>query len=232
MTHDRPKQPPRVVGVELIQDISRISSPVDGFLRRHRHRAKSLLEDGTRTETYVVDFVDRAGDRRDAVAVAAYWPDPGGRPEAATVLLRRQLRYPVHAVSGAALFTEVVAGILEHPETIERAATRELWEEAGVLVDVACVRPLGAPFFPCPGIVTERIYPVAAILPGTPDTGLAAASGDGSPLEEGAELVAMSLGDALSATGRLGGEVTPFIADAKTEIALTRLWLELRGAAP
>ena len=52
---------PRVVGVEIIQDISRISSPIDGFLRRMRVRAKSLLSDGTRTDTYVMDWWDTLG---------------------------------------------------------------------------------------------------------------------------------------------------------------------------
>jgi ADP-ribose pyrophosphatase len=224
-----------VLGVELIQDISRLSSPVEGFLHRHRHRVKSVLEHG-RSDTFVVDFVDRREGLRDAVAVAAYVPPrAGASPASARVLLRRQLRYPVFVAIGQPLFTEVVAGVWERPETLERAAARELEEEAGLIVDTAEIAPLGPPFFPTPGVMTERIYLVSVAVP---EAELEAAlahppPGDGSPFEEGASLWAPTLEEALDALDRDPTEAPedarPPIADAKTELALRRLWVRLAG---
>src|SRR6185369_8190501 len=118
---------PRAVAVELIQDISGISSPLEGFLRRHRHRLKTILSDGQRTDVYVADFCDRAADRRNAIAVAAYARDPGGDPMDAWILLRRQMRYAAYLVTGQPLTTEVIAGILEGDEALEEAVIREVW---------------------------------------------------------------------------------------------------------
>lgn len=232
MAEDR-RQPARAVGVEIVQDISRISSPMDGFLQRHRLRAKTLLSDGTRTETYVVDYVDRDARRRDAVAVAAYCPPPPGESSAsALVLLRRQLRYPAYLVAGAPLLTEVVAGLMEAPEPPIEAARRELYEETGLDLEPSRFAVLGPPFFPSPGAMTERIFVVCAELPESVRAldSLAPAPGDGSPMEEGAEVLSMSLGDALWLLDAPHGEQEITIEDAKTEIALRRLAAALGGA--
>jgi ADP-ribose pyrophosphatase len=222
-----------VTGVHLVQDISTLSSPVEGFLRRHRHRVKSVLGDH-RTDTFAVDFVDRAVDRRDAVAVVAYAPpQEGAAPERARVLLRRQLRYAVHLVTGEPMFTELVAGVLERPESVASAAVRELAEEAAIAVTEDAIRPLGPPCFTAPGAMTERLYLVEVELPaGALEAALATAlPGDGSPFEAGAELLVAELGDALA--GLAGPADAPhLVADAKTELGLRRLLERLRGARP
>ena len=220
-----------MAGVELVQDLSRISPATEGFLRRYRHRAKAVLSDGHRTETFVVDYVDRAPERRDAVVVAAYVP--GAAPEDAQVLLRRQLRYPVQVVLGQPLFLEAVAGILEGDEPVVRAAMRELYEEAGLDVPAHRFRVLGQPFFPSPGILTERIHVVAVALdPGTFEAPFHPPPTDGSAMEAGAELLALGLGHALALTEVPATEAL-YLADAKTELALRRLEVDLtRSATP
>lgn len=212
------------MGVEIIQDISRISSPTDGFLRRLRVRAKSLLADGTRTDSYVLDYVDRREDLRDAVSILPYAPAPGLQPVGATrVLFRRQLRYPAYLITGQALFTEAIAGLIEAPENAQDAAVRELYEETGVRVTRDRMRPLGRPYFPTPGAFTERIFPFAVEVD-REELERAEAYAD-SPMEEGAEMITTSLSDAMVLVDQdpLAVDRGVFIADAKTEILLYRL---------
>lgn len=228
-----PKPPPRAVGVELVQDISGISRPLDGFLRLHRLRVKTLLENETRTETYSVDFVDRGEKARDAVVVLPYAPPAPDEPIGATrVLFRRQLRYPAFLVTGQPLWTEAIAGIIEHPETPHTTAVRELREETGIEVKPDAVRPVGRPFFPLAGAFTERIYPFVAEVE-QPMLDAAYPFAD-SEMEEGAELVTLSLSDAMVLLDKdptsAGGEL--FIWDAKTEILLHRLQSLLHERRP
>jgi 8-oxo-dGTP pyrophosphatase MutT (NUDIX family) len=223
---------PRVVGVDIIQDLSSVSKPTEGFLRRHRLRAKSVLENGHRTDVYTVEYVDRAPHLRTAVAVAIYAPRLGAAPEEGMVLLRRQLRYPVLVSTGDALFTEVVAGIIEGEEPLVSATAREVFEESGLEVGESAIQTLGPSFFVTPGAFTERVYPMMvrvdlAELERAPSLPL---PGDGSPMEDGAELIVLSLAEALrQITDRQEGSTG--IQDAKTEIVLHRLRLQLEAQA-
>jgi ADP-ribose pyrophosphatase len=217
--------------VELVQDLSEISAPVSGFLRRHRHRVKTVMDNGRRTETYVVDYADRDIDRRDAVAVAVY---ARGKNAAKTrVLLRRQVRYAAYLVTGQPTTVELVAGLIELPESPESCTARELWEEAGAVIESRTVQPLGPPFFPIPGLSTERIVPMMVELPSDTLDALALTQppGDGSPFEEGAENFVVSLADAFEmmlVPADSAGD-RPLINDAKTEIILHRLGRMLWG---
>lgn len=217
------RRAPHVIRVEQVQDLSRVSSPVDGFLRRHRHRAKSVLSDGFSTDTYVVDYVDRAPERRHAVCVLPFVS--GGGPVGETqVILRSQMRYPAYLVSGQPMMLETIAGIIEGDEPPKAAAVREVWEEGGLRVAEPELFELGAAFFPSPGVLTERIHvlavpvPAACLEPGA----LPPAPTDGSVMEQGAELLALTLDDALSLRAVPASEALS-LADAKTEIALWRL---------
>lgn len=218
--------PPIAVGVELIQDISKISGPIEGFLRRHRHRVKTLLSDGRRTDTYVADYMDRDPALRDAVAIVPYARvHTSARPGDTRIILRRQVRYGAFVATGTALVTEVLAGLIEQPERPEETAVREVYEEASLEVELSAVHTLGLPFFVIPGISTERIHPVAVTL--TEDALAEALAceppGDGSPFEEGAEILSLSLHEALRAIAGVRSGAVPEIGDAKTEIALRRL---------
>jgi ADP-ribose pyrophosphatase len=121
------------------------------------------------------------------------------------------------------LVEELVAGVLEPGEVglaaLRRRGAEEVREEAGIEVAPEKLIPLGGPFFPLPGIVSEKIHLLAAEVVRPPGEGPydAPHEGDGSPLEEGAVLEWRELFAAIAACE--GGE----IEDAKTEIALRRL---------
>lgn len=220
---------PVVEGVDLIQDLSQVSSPITGFARRYRHRIKSRLSDGTRSETFIVDYIDRAPGKRDAVAALPY-AIPEGDPAQTVVILRRQLRYAVYVANGAPMILETVAGIIEDGEAPERTVVRELWEEAGIRAELDDIEMLGGPFFICPGLMTEQVYlGVSQISPSLLEPGaLPPPPTDGSPFEVGAELVTIRLSDALEALDQSDSE----FSDAKTEVALTRLARKLSKTTP
>jgi ADP-ribose pyrophosphatase len=223
-------KPKIAVGVELIQDVSEVSHPLEGFLHRHRHRAKTKLSDGTRSDVYTADFIDRDPMRRDAVVVAVV-AKTGPTPRDVFILLRRQVRYAFWLVTGEPLITEMVAGLIELPETPLETTIRELREEAGLGVDAACIKPLGLPYFVLPGTLTERLVPMLALIPMEALEPLRGSTtvltGDGSGMEEGAELVVVSLEEALGLLERSPDPSALYIADAKTEIALRRVALML-----
>jgi len=212
-------KPPITLGAELIQDLSAVSPPVSGYLRRHRHRIKTLLSDGTRSDAFVVDVIDRAD--RDAVCVAIWARAP--RLEDTLLLLRRQFRYGAYLASGAPSVIELVAGVIERGETPEVTGARELREEAGLLAEPSHLQRLGPPVFALPSILTERIFPLAAevepaVLRRATET---PSAGDGSPFEDGAEMFVLTLGETKAWMAREGGPDA--IADAKTELVLARL---------
>lgn len=209
-----------VTGVDLIQDLTGVSPAGDGFLRRHRHRVKTKLSDGHRSETFIVDYADRQADRRDAVAAVVY--SPTADDQNPNVLLRRQFRYPVWVGAGTPTLLEVPAGIIEGPESILTAALRETLEETGIEADAKQARRLGAGIFPSPGTVTEQVDFVA--LEVAPEAMARAVAveppGDGSAMEQGASLEIHPLLDVL-ATFDDPEQREPL--DAKTEIGLRRL---------
>lgn len=216
----------RLHGVELVQDVSRLSSPVEGFLRRHRHRVKTTFDDGSRTETYLVDYADRVPERREAVVVVVYARGP--TPKDTLLLLRSQLRYPVYIVEGRPEFLELIAGVLERPESVAACVVRELAEEAGLAVDEGMVQPLGPAFYPLPAAFTERLHLAAVELPEETIRAVVGTepAGDGSPFEEGAELLAVTLGQALEVIDQ-GAQGPLRLDDAKTELGLRRLLARL-----
>jgi ADP-ribose pyrophosphatase len=115
-------------------------------------------------------------------------------------------------------FREVVAGIVEEgdegEEGLRRRAALEVHEEAGFVVEPARVRLLGAGTFPSPGAMAEKFWLAAVEV----DPAAAAPpAGDGSLMEEGAEIAWMDLDEAIAACVR--GD----LADAKTELVLRRL---------
>ncbi|MGF1509940.1 MAG: NUDIX domain-containing protein [Myxococcota bacterium] len=218
------------VDVEVLQDLTQVALPNAGYLRRRRVLAKTVLPDGSRTAPYVVDWVERAQDRVDAVAVCVY--ASGRTPENPVVVLRRQLRVAMHRAIGHAMCLEVVAGLIEGSESPEVAAAKEVYEEAGLRVPLDAIRRLGQPIFPVPASFTERIHLCAVEVAAdqlSPER-LEPPPTDGSPMEEGADLWTMPLTSALALA-----QVEPghgphglFLVDAKTELILHRLKEDLR----
>lgn len=219
------KAPNPVTAIEVLEDFSSTARCDEGFLQVRRLRCQNLRADGSHSKVYRVDVVDRP--RLDAVAVVLYRRGERGLE----VLTRMNLRPAAYFRQGKETTVpdptpylrveEIVAGLLEVEDRglpgLQRRAAEEAWEEAGFRVKPEDVRPLGGAFFVAPGILSEKIFLTAVDVTGL--TGVEP-QGDGSPLEEGAELRWHDAQELLAACRR--GDV----ADAKTEMGLTRLLAE------
>jgi ADP-ribose pyrophosphatase len=197
-------------------------APPRAYLTVRRLELIATFPDATSSEPFFYDVVERK--MLDAVVVVPHFRDEGG---ARRVLLRSALRPPVvfrpkeawpiperETLGG---LWEVPAGLVEVEERSEEGlrdcAIRELFEEVGAQVERDAMLPLGPSTFPCPGVIGERhfffhaeIDPAALVPPVE----------DGTVLERQAQVVAVTLEDALALIR--AGE----IEDAKTEIALRR----------
>lgn len=229
---------PRIAGIEIVEDRTARSRCDEGFLRLKRFRARNRRADGSLSREYPIDVIDRP--TLDAVAVCLW----SRGPREVEVLTRRGLRPAAYFRRGKAtvvpegeylLLEELVAGVLEPGETglaaLRRRGAEEVREEVGLEVAPEELETLGGALFMLPGIASEKIHLLSVEVPrGTgPAVFPAPEEGDGSPLEEGAELCWRPLAAAIAACER--GE----IEDAKTEIALRRLAERLRerfGPAP
>lgn len=205
----------------LVEDRPSLDPP--GFLRLRRMILRVVFADGTRSEPFEYDAIDRA--RLDAVVVAAHYRGADGRRQ---VILRSALRPPVamrpretspieEKPSLGALW-ELPAGLVEADERsregLRRCAARELEEEIGVQVAPDALQELGPSAFPAPGVIGERHFFFHVEID---PTRFAAPTLDGSALEQGAVVVAFDLERAIALTR--SGE----IEDEKTELALRRL---------
>ncbi len=222
----------RVVALEIEQETT--EGVEGGFLAVRRLHLRNRREDGSRSSSYICDFLVRPKGV-DAVVVAIYHHHLGG----VQVLLRDGLRpalsmgrrpetLPIPDVRRYLLFTEVVAGIIERDDVgedgIRKRAALEVEEEAGYRVDPASVVFLGAGSFPSPGSMAEKFWFMAVEVEDPTDQ--PPALGDGSPMEEGASTRWMPLEEAIAACvdGRL--------EDVKTELVLRRLQAHLADADP
>jgi len=214
----------RLHSIEIVEDRSAESRCDEGFLRLRRLRLRNHYEDGRHSEVYPCDVLSRPGS--DAVVAVLYEIDGARRVHVllrdaprAPVYLRRAKRF-VHPDPRVYLsLLELVAGLVEEsdgagdPGLCRRAAI-EAEEEAGARVRAEDFRVLGGESFASPGTGDEKLR-----FCGAP-TALAAASvgsGDGSVMEEGAQLVTFELSDAIEACR------TAAIPDMKTELGLLRL---------
>ena len=221
----------KVVGLEVEGDS--IEGIEGGFLAVRRLRLRNVRDDGSRSRSYVCDFLVRPKGI-DAVVVAVYHRDG----ERVRVLLREGLRpvlakgrdpstLPVPDARTYLHFTEVPAGIVEVDDRGEQGvlgrAAIEVEEETGFHVAVDHVHMLGAGSFPSPGSMPEKFWFTAVEVkePGQQQK----AEGDGSPMEEGSITRWVDLDDAIEAC------VEGRIEDAKTELALRRLRDRLASAS-
>jgi ADP-ribose pyrophosphatase len=172
-----------------------------------------LYPDGTESESFQYDVADRRS--LDAAMIVAHYVSKGVR----YVYLRSAVRPPCALrglVPGAdGNLWEVPAGLVEPQEDPAAAAARELGEELGFTASAGEMRPLGPWMYPVPGMIAERnLYFSIEVDPHTRAT----PTEDGSPLERAAAICAIPLLEALDHC-RTGA-----IRDAKTELALRRLF--------
>jgi ADP-ribose pyrophosphatase len=221
-----------VAEIEIVEDYTARARCDEGFLRLRRLRARNRRTDGSRSREYPIDVIDRP--TLDAVAVCLYARTPRG----IEVITRRGLRPAAYFRRGKSpalpepeylLVEEIVAGVLEPGElgleALRRRGADEAREEAAIEIAPERLELLGGPFFPLPGIASEKIH----LLAGEVERGVAAGrhpaprEGDGSPLEEGAVLEWRELRAAIAACE--AGE----IEDGKTELAFRRLAARVGG---
>ena len=219
-----------VTDLDVVEDFTSTGRCDEGFLHVRRLRVRNLRADGSKSDVYRVDVVDRP--RLDAVAVLV-WRRGDSGPE---FLTRQNLRPAAHFRREKVpnvpddrphLFCEeIVAGLLESADQgldgVRQRASEEVFEEAGFRVPVEKVELLGPPFFVAPGIISEKIFltavEVTGLTAGTPE-------GDGSPLEEGGSTQWRTRA-ALEAALTLGT-----IQDAKTELAFHRFLARVPASA-
>lgn len=212
--------------IDIVTDKTLNSTCHEGFLRVRRLILQNTYDDGTQSEPYNCDIVERR--QIDAVSIALYDDVMVDGKKRIKVLLRRGIRAPVYLRKDQedkkrpeplySTIYELVAGVLEDEdlgyEGVDHRAAEEAREEAGLSVENSDIGSLGASFFPSPGITPEKVY-LAACKGDLEDRG--EAEGDGSVMEEGATVEILDLRDAI-AMCRNGK-----IQDAKTEIGLLRL---------
>lgn len=213
----------RIAVVEVAPDRLDPAAGEPAFLRIRRLRLRACFEDGSASEPFGYDAVDR--ERLDAVVIAAHFRDATGRRH---VYLRTAIRPPVALrpldvrpipePDTLGNLWELPAGLVEaderSPEGLRRCAARELLEEVGFDVPAERIRPLGPSTFPAPGMIGERhFYFEVEVDPAK----RARPTEDGSALERHAFVAALPVDDAVALT-RTGA-----IEDGKTEIALRRL---------
>ncbi len=213
---------PPLPRIELVE-VDDLSPPGDaGFLRLRRQRFRIRRGDQL-SEPFLYDRVERKA--LDAVVVAAHYRDEKGQPRVylrsairPPAALRPEALRPLREAPTLGVLWELPAGLVESdecsPEGLQRCAARELEEELGFAIDPARFEGLGPATFPSCGVIGERHHFFAVEVDpsqrGTP-------SEDGSVLESDAQIVAVTLEEAL---GHLDAGV---IEDGKTEIALRRL---------
>lgn len=218
MAPSRPELPE--IHLELLEDLSPQAAP--GFLKLIRRRYRAHYPDGSVSEPFVYDQIDRVAI--DAVVICAHFVDGGRRH----VYLRSALRPPIHdrdpsrgpfeLVPQRGNLWELPAGLVEARDQTcagpRLTAQRELFEELGFQVEVAGLKALGPVVFPAPGFVAEQHFffeiDVNPALREQPAL-------DGSALEQWGRVVAVPLSEALELC-RLGQ-----IQDAKSELGLRRL---------
>lgn len=207
------------IRLQLIEDVSPPGPP--GFLRLVRRRLVAHYPDGSVSQPFLYDEVDRRAI--DAVIIAAHYQQ-GGEP---WVYLRSAVRpplqfrdpdrSPVPEARGGSLW-ELPAGLIEPgeqtPEGVFEAGRRELAEELGFDVPVTAFHALGPSTFPAAGFIAERHFFVSVAV--RPEA-RSEPSLDGSALERFGQVLALPLARALDLC-RSGG-----VEDAKTELGLRRL---------
>ncbi len=211
--------------IEIVDDRSSSVPSDGGFLKVRRLRLRTHYADGTSSEVFPYDVVDRKA--LDAVVMALY-ADREGAPGDPYVCIRSALRPPLALRRHRELVVpdprpdvelwELPAGLIEdHEKGVEgvlACAARETHEETGFELPASEFTALGVPVFLSPGLCGEKIHIVCARVPD--HRAKVHAAGDGV-LEARARVEWWPLSTCLERAAE------GVIEDAKTELALHRL---------
>lgn len=214
--------------IEVVEDFTASAKCDEGFLHVRRLRCRNRRTDGSASNVYRVDMVDRP--RVDAVGVLA-WRRAEGGVEVLTRMNLRPAAYfrkdkdtPLPDGRSHLFVEEIIAGLMEREDRgeagIRQRAAAETEEEGGIQVSADEVTLLGGPIFLAPGILSEKVHLCAVEVTGKPQ---GTPKGDGTPLEEGGVLRWRPLQGLIDACR--SGE----IQDAKTEVAAARLQATLKS---
>ncbi len=210
--------------IEIIDDRSSSVPSDEGFLKVRRLRVRTRYADGTASEVFPYDVVDRRA--LDAVVMVLF-ALRGEAPADPLVCVRSALRPPLALRRARELVVpdprtddelwELPAGLIEAHEKglggVRECAAREAHEETGFALSASAFERLGAPVYLSNGMWGEKVHIVCARV-ADPHAEVHAA-GDGV-LEFGATVVWWPLSECFS---RAADGV---IEDAKTELALHR----------
>lgn len=217
------------VDLEIVEDRASQTPSDKGFLKIHRYRLRTRYADGTVSEPYAYDVVDRAA--LDAVVILL-WAE---RPEAPSdpyvcvrtalrppLIIRRQREMPVPDARRELELWELPAGLIEPDERGEagvmHCASRETEEETGHTVDPTSFSRLGGAVYLSPGLCAEKIHVVMARV--DDHRRAVDAKGDGV-LEASATIEWWPLSQCLDRAAE------GVLEDAKTELALLRFRRQL-----
>jgi len=210
------------IRLEVVED--RTPEQGSGFLRLQRKRYRALYPDGTASDEFTYDSIDRRA--LDAVVILAHFRDAQGERH---VYLRSSVRPPLSERTKErspvpdldpphGVLWELPAGLVEPHERelsgVRESARRELLEELGFAVPAEALTPLGPSLFPVPGMIAERLFFYSVEV--EPDARVEPTL-DGSPLEHFGTVLAIPLSEAMNHC-RSG-----VVMDAKTEIGIRRL---------
>ena len=217
------KQPDNQTTVSVVRQDKTGEAKENPYLSLHRLTLQNTYRDGSQSRLYPYDAVLRKW--LDAVTIILTSHIDGAvhiclrsaiRPP---LLLRQQCPIPVPESNRSGIIWELPAGLLEPNDTGEtgilRRARIEIEEETGYSVPLSRIALMkGAPFL-TPGTMPERMwYAVAAVADVNQRSH---PQGDGSPVEENASIMWVSLESAL----RLCEDGA--IEDLKTELGIRRL---------
>lgn len=205
---------PPSIDVELLDDQS--PEAPKGFLSLRRRKLRNRYADGSTSDAYFYDSVDRRA--MDAVVLVLH--------DGKRMCVRSSLRPPVafrHELSvprdadHTPVLWEIPAGLIEPDEIgeagLRACASRETLEETGLQVAPEVFEPLGPAVFLSPGVVAERLYYfMAKVDPSTRGV----PTEDGTPVEARMEVRFVEFGELLRAcdAGHIG--------DAKSEVGIRR----------
>ena len=194
------------------------------YLSLHGLRVQNTYVDGTTSDVYRYEGVLRKW--LDAVVLILTATVDGEtcvclrtciRPP---LLMRRALPLPQKEDTDYFALLELPAGLLEDGDTGEeglfKRASKEALEETGYRLSPDAFERIGSAPFNTPGIMPERCFFVKACIQDVQDR--ITPEGDGSPVEDGGEIVWIPLKKALGMCDQ--GE----IIDMKTELGLRRIF--------